>query len=88
MTTQDPALPVMTVDATKNQWWYAELRETEAGIAVAIYRRLYTDGARRQMTKLEHRDVLDAPMHVVTDRILDLLNQLSPMAGRTTGGER
>jgi hypothetical protein len=88
MTHDNPALPVMTIDASKNRWWFAELRDTPDGVAVDIYRRLYTDSRKGSMVKLEHRDVIDMPMHVVCDRILDLLNQLSPMAGRTTGGER
>jgi hypothetical protein len=86
MTQDNPVLPVMTVDATRNRWWYAELRETEDGIAVSIYRRLHSEGKKGGPVKLEHRDLLAAPMHLVCDRILDLLNQL-PMTGRTVGGK-
>jgi hypothetical protein len=66
---------------SSNGWWSAMLWDTEDGVAVEIWKR-----SRGGMYALDHRDVIDAPFHVVCDLVFAMLNQL-PLPRMSQGSQ-
>ena len=63
---------MITIESTSGRF-RACLDETDDGIAVALWRR-DTNGPWRPL----HRDMIEAPLHVVSDKIAAIINQLQP----------